>query len=246
MKRRAAHVWMAAWMKGAGHGRLGRLAMRIAAWAAPPYRGRNVLARLSPAGFVAASALEHHPDLTFGRHGFVGERVVLYSRDGTGRIVVGDGTHLYQDSTLETGHGGEIHVGAHTSIHTRCQLMAYVGSIRIGSGVAVAANCALYPYDHGTVLGEPIARQPLVSKGDIVIDDDAWLGTGVIVLAGVRIGAGAVVAAGAVVTRDVPPNAIAAGVPARVVGWRQPAMPEHDDPLPHLEAAAAAGGRDLP
>jgi acetyltransferase-like isoleucine patch superfamily enzyme len=212
---------MAAWMRCAGHGRLGRLAMRMAAIAAPPHRARNILARMSPAGFVSSSVVEYHPRLNVGAHVFIGERVVLFSRDGTGQIALGDGVHLYQDSFLETGQEGEIRIGARTSIHSRCQLMAYVGSIRIGEGVAIAAGCALYPYDHGTALGQPIGRQPLVSKGDIVIDDDAWLGTGVIVLAGVRIGSGAVVAAGTVVTRDIPADAIAAGVPARVVGTRR-------------------------
>ena len=63
-------------------------------------------------------------------------------------------------------------------------------------------------------------NQPLASKGPIVIEDDAWLGLGVIVLDGVTIGRGAVIGAGAVVTGDVPPYAIAVGVPARVVGSR--------------------------
>ena len=53
-----------------------------------------------------------------------------------------------------------------------------------------------------------------------MIEDDAWLGLGVIVLDGVTIGRGAVIGAGAVVTGDVPPYAIAVGVPARVVGSR--------------------------
>jgi acetyltransferase-like isoleucine patch superfamily enzyme len=52
------------------------------------------------------------------------------------------------------------------------------------------------------------------------VDDDAWLGVGVIVLSGVRIGKGAVVGAGAVVTHDVPDGAVVAGVPARIVKMR--------------------------
>ena len=68
--------------------------------------------------------------------------------------------------------------------------------------------------------GHAIREQPLVSKGDIVIEDDVWLGYGVIVLNGVHIGSGAVIGAGSVVTRDIPPNAIAMGIPARVVNTR--------------------------
>ena len=57
-------------------------------------------------------------------------------------------------------------------------------------------------------------------RGDILIDDDVWIGYGATVLSGVHIGQGAVVAAGAVVTKDVPPYAIAGGVPAKVLRYR--------------------------
>ena len=53
--------------------------------------------------------------------------------------------------------------------------------------------------------------------GDIVLEPDVWLATGVTVTAGVRIGRGTVVAAGSVVTRDLPPFVLAGGVPARVI-----------------------------
>lgn len=59
-----------------------------------------------------------------------------------------------------------------------------------------------------------------VSKGDIIVDDDVWIGYGVTVLSGVHIGQGAVIAAGAVVSRDVPPYAIVGGVPAKVIKYR--------------------------
>ncbi len=58
------------------------------------------------------------------------------------------------------------------------------------------------------------------SKGDIVVDDDAWVGYGSIIMSGVHIGQGAVVAAGSVVTKDVPPYAIVGGVPAKVIKYR--------------------------
>ena len=60
----------------------------------------------------------------------------------------------------------------------------------------------------------------VLTKGDIVVDDDAWIGYGATVLSGVHIGQGAVVAAGAVVTHDVPPYAIVGGVPAKVIRYR--------------------------
>jgi acetyltransferase-like isoleucine patch superfamily enzyme len=86
--------------------------------------------------------------------------------------------------------------------------------------VSIAPNCAFYPYDHGIAPGKLILKQPLTTKGDIIIEDDVWLGVGVIVLSGVHIGTGAVIGAGSVVTRDIPEGAIAFGAPARVVKMR--------------------------
>lgn len=59
-----------------------------------------------------------------------------------------------------------------------------------------------------------------ISKGDIKIDDDVWIGYGATIMSGVQIGQGAVIAAGAVVTKDVPPYAIVGGVPAKVIKYR--------------------------
>jgi acetyltransferase-like isoleucine patch superfamily enzyme len=89
----------------------------------------------------------------------------------------------------------------------------------MGPRVQIAPNCAFYPYNHGFAPGKPILHQPLESKGDILIEEDAWLGVGVIVLDGVRIGKGAVIAAGSVVTQNIPDGAIAMGAP-RVVKMR--------------------------
>ena len=61
---------------------------------------------------------------------------------------------------------------------------------------------------------------PRLSKGDITIENDVWIGARVTILSGIKIGNGAVVAAGAVVTKDVPPYAIVGGVPAKIIKYR--------------------------
>lgn len=61
-----------------------------------------------------------------------------------------------------------------------------------------------------------------ISKGDIIVEDDVWIGYGAKILSGVHIGQGAIVAAGSIVTKDIPPYAIVAGVPAEVIKYRFP------------------------
>lgn len=74
-----------------------------------------------------------------------------------------------------------------------------------------------YPYMQMLIDGE---YRDAVSKGDIIVDDDVWIGYGATIMSGVHIGQGAVVAAGSVVTKDVPPYAIVGGVPAKVIKYR--------------------------
>jgi acetyltransferase-like isoleucine patch superfamily enzyme len=212
--------WLNFWMGHAGMHPLGRLAARLAGWATPPYKGRAVLARDYPAGYIAPSATIHHRQLRRGAHVFLGERVVIYQQPGGGPVQLDDRVQIHNDTIIEVGPGGSLQIGANSTIQPRCQFAAYAASIRIGAGVQIAPACAFYPYDHGTAPDLPIAAQPLRTRGGIVVEDDAWLGYGVVVLSGVRIGRGAVVGANAVVTRDVPDGAVVAGSPARVVRFR--------------------------
>lgn len=106
--------------------------------------------------------------------------------------------------------------------------------VRIGNFTSVADDVELMPGGNHRVdwvstfalsvrlLGGDLPPGIPISKGDIVIGNDVWLGRGVRVLSGVSIGDGAVVAAYSVVTKDVPPYAIAAGAPAAIRGTRFP------------------------
>ena len=213
-------TWTSFWMRFAGLSYCGRIATWLATKFPPPYHERYRLAHYNLKGYIAPSANIHHPNLKLGANIFIGDRVLIFQDSNGGSVELAECVHLESDTCIQTGDGGSLKIGSETHIQPRCQFSAYKAPIQIGCGVQIAPNCAFYPYTHGVASGELIAKQPLQTKGGIVIDDDAWLGFGVIVLDGVRIGKGAVVGAGAVVTHDVPDGAIAVGVPARVVNTR--------------------------
>ncbi|MCB1755692.1 MAG: acyltransferase [Gammaproteobacteria bacterium] len=180
-----------------------------------------MLAAMSEKGFVAYSAKLFGQHIELGKYSFIGDGVVLYQNPGSGKIMLGEKSSINQTCIVETGEGGSVIIGSGSHIQPNCQLSAYKGDLVIGNAVQIAPNCAFYPYNHGFATDKPIMQQALSSKGGIVIEDDVWLSYGVVVLDGVTIGKGAVIGAGAVVARDVPAGAIAAGIPARVIGQRQ-------------------------
>lgn len=229
-RNRLQHLWLMGWLNRSGQGAVGRLAARVASWGTMPYHGRAYLADLTPRGFIAPSAAISHPDLRLGEHVYIGDSVVVSFCEGGGPLELRDRVQVYGDAFLNTGSGGSIHIGKGTHIQPGCHMHAFLAEIRIGENVEIAPGCGFYCYDHGIVLGRTIMEQPLATKGGISVGDGAWLGHRVTVLQGVSIGAGAVIAAGAVVVHSIPDNAIAAGVPARVIRYRTAASdlsPEH-------------------
>lgn len=217
---RLSRRWIRFWMRFSGTGSLGKFASRLAAWLAPPHMGQVSLAYVTPRGYIDAAATVYHSDLRLGSNVFVGSGTLIIETAEGGPVTLGDKVAVHRNVILETGRQGYIQVASGSSIHPGSQLKAYVEPILIGEGVMIAANAALYSYDHGLLPEQPIRRQPLVSKGPITIHDEAWIGTGAIILSGVTIGEGAVVAAGAVVTKDIPAGAIVVGNPARVIKLR--------------------------
>lgn len=122
-----------------------------------------------------------------------------------------------------------VHVGRRTYGELYVLAFNEENDLRIGSCVSIgpevsfvlSADHALnhvstFPFITKVISGKPEG----LSKGDIIVEDDAWIGQGATILSGVRIGQGAVVAAGAVVNRDVPPYAVVGGVPAKVIRYR--------------------------
>lgn len=118
---------------------------------------------------------------------------------------------------LGTEYHPKITVGDGTWIGIRNSFAAIHG-ITIGKNVLFAGYVHITDHSHGYEdVTKPISKQPLISKGPIVIEDNCWLGFNSEILSGVHIGRNSVVAAHAVVTKNVPPYSIVAGNPAKIV-----------------------------
>ena len=116
---------------------------------------------------------------------------------------------------------GQVSVGDDVSIGRGTFVDASDGGvIELGNGIGIGPYCVLRAADHRFDDPNVPFRQQAHASGKIVLEDDVWLGAHVVVTRNVRIGRGAVIGAHSVVTHDVPPLAIAAGVPARVIGRR--------------------------
>jgi acetyltransferase-like isoleucine patch superfamily enzyme len=212
--------WIRFWMRFAGSNKLGRMATSLSAWALPPFYGRLPLSRINRQGFISPRAILHHHELKLGSHVFIDDGVMIFQDREGQAVVIGDDVHLHRDTTIQTGSGGSLTIGNQVHVQPRCQFSAYKGPIVISRRCEIAPACAFYSYNHGVAPGVPVREQAIYSKGGIFLNEDVWLGYGVIVLDGVHIGKGAVVGAGSVVTKDLPPNSIASGVPARVLKMR--------------------------
>jgi acetyltransferase-like isoleucine patch superfamily enzyme len=139
------------------------------------------------------------------------------------RIVIGEGVVV--DSFVKikpAGGNGDVFIGAQSIINSGCVL--YTGNgIRIGRGVAVAANCTFAPVNHEFKRRDiRICEQGFrPSKGGIVIGDDAWIGANCVLLDGTIIGEGCVIAAGSMVRGTLEPFAVYGGNPLRKLGERE-------------------------
>lgn len=140
-----------------------------------------------------------------------------------GRIELGDRVEVGAHALLHPW-GGSIEVADDVHIGPGCVLYGH-GGIRIGALTLLSPGCRIIAANHTVPAPEvPIRSQPDRPE-PVQIGRDVWIGAGACILAGVSIGDGCVVGAGAVVTKDLPPNSIALGVPAQVTGSRAPAAP---------------------
>jgi maltose O-acetyltransferase len=157
----------------------------------------------------AANALGHcTPSGTGGRL-----RAALYRSLG---LNIGSGVTIFGPITFASSsfRPKRIRIGAGCFINSHVYIDASA-PVTLGAGVSVGHHVVIVTADHA--IGPPEFRAGPLQPAPVTVEDGAWLGACVMLLPGVTVGHGAVVAAGAVVTKDVPPDTLVGGVPARPI-----------------------------
>ncbi|VTQ67007.1 serine O-acetyltransferase [Campylobacter jejuni] len=124
------------------------------------------------------------------------------------------GESCWIEPPLRVAYGTHIHIGNHFYANFNLTVVDDA-TVTIGNNVMIAPNVTLATAGHPIDPDIRITGQQFSLP--IVIEDNVWLGTGVIVNPGVTIGRNSVIGAGSVVTKSIPPNVVAAGVPCRVL-----------------------------
>ncbi len=143
----------------------------------------------------------------------------------TFEIGKGASVHLGRWSWLGHGtkiraHEGEVHIGAKTVIGQECTFTCFQ-HVSIGRECIVADRVMLIDFDHGVVEVERPIRFQGIYKRDVSVGHNVWIGYGACFLRGATVGDNAIVGTSTVVTKDVPANAVVAGIPARVIRMRE-------------------------
>jgi acetyltransferase-like isoleucine patch superfamily enzyme len=103
-----------------------------------------------------------------------------------------------------------------SDVHIGC-----IDKVQIGDNCLFASRIFICDCSHGDITTEalklPPSKRPLVSKGPVIIGKNVWVGEGVSILSGVTIGDNCIIGANAVVTRSLPPNSVAGGIPCKIL-----------------------------
>jgi acetyltransferase-like isoleucine patch superfamily enzyme len=116
-------------------------------------------------------------------------------------------------------HEGEVEIGAKSVLGQECTISSFQ-HVAIGRECIIADRVMLIDFDHGVTEGERPIRLQGIYKRDVNVGHNCWIGYGACILRGVNVGDNAIIGTSTVVTRDLPANAVAGGVPARILRMR--------------------------
>ncbi|HWE81480.1 MAG TPA: acyltransferase [Gaiellaceae bacterium] len=134
--------------------------------------------------------------------------------DSSSRLRLGAGVHIGGGTQIVVGPGGTIEVGSRSSINPNSRILC-AHSIVIGCDCAISWRVTIFDFIGGHAVR--VDGRELDDVAPVIVEDRVLVGAGATILRGVRVGEGAVIGAGSIVTADVPPGALVAGNPARVV-----------------------------
>ena len=184
-----------------------------------------LLARTGRGAVFGANVVLRHPHkISLGDNVVIDDNCLLDAKgSGNQGIVIGNKAFIGRNSILSC-KDGDILLADGVNVGFNCEIFSS-SSVQIGENTVIAAYSYLIGggnYDLYRLDVSFAEQEGMSSQGGILIGDSVWIGAGANVLDGVRIGSGSVVGAGAVVTRNIPDNSIAAGVPAKVLRSRTP------------------------
>jgi acetyltransferase-like isoleucine patch superfamily enzyme len=155
-----------------------------------------------------ARKFESREPIVIGKKVFIG-------KGWDGRLVAGRGVRIAYGCVILVGHKGSLSLGTRTIIGPNTRIMAAT-QVRIGARCMISWNCSIFDSIGHRMWLE--GQDEMEMEAPITIGDDVWIGPYTVIMKGVNIGNNCVVGAGSVVRRDVPPNTLVYGNPARPAG----------------------------
>lgn len=167
-------------------------------------RNRSSFFNIGEECFIASDVTLHNPqDISIGNHSEINRYTSLTTWRGDSRKT---------GPLIEIGNNVSIGEGAHI---TASNFIHLANDVLLGKYVTITDNS--HGYSNSTDNLTPPMKRDVVSKGEVIIEERVWIGDKVTILPGVRVGAGSIIGSNSVVTKNIPKNSIAVGVPAAVV-----------------------------
>ena len=166
--------------------------------------------------FIYVVLLKHLPSTD---NHYAVSKIIKKIRSSVGRHIFDScGSNINIEKGADFGSGRGIIIGDNTGLGINCKVR---GPLKIGNNVMMGPDVVIMTNSHNFDRTDiPMNAQGSDKKKKVLIGNDVWIGTRVIILPGVTIGNGVIIGAGAVVTKDIPDMAIVGGCPAKIIRFR--------------------------